>query len=1165
MTSFDCPAIAAEDGALEYHSAFFGTWAQARDATGGSWNKDGTANDPQYYVANADRHVGDSFGYYVAHGYLSFDLSSIPTGATITGAVLHEKGYTGSSTAGGNLQLFEGTQGSSLTTADWTAYGSTDLMTAVAFSSLNFAGWNDFTLNAAGIALIQSKLAAGKVQFCHRTSHDVSNTQPATDTTRSALGIRFGEYSTSTDRPYLTVTYTAITGTDTLAFSDFAEGNRKARSGADTISFTDSGSRQVSRPRSGTDTVALTDTARYVPTIAGTDALSFSDSGRRTLYGPGAPIAAINPNGDADVGQINNSASWSALAATGSGTVNESDVTFVVAAIDGTTVRTLRRGFLSFASPATGPYQRAVLRLRASPTGFANGAGGSISVVGSTAAATPASTDFDNVETTKYTSDIPFATLSTSGYTEVDLNESGLAYLNSRIGVGDIRLALRTSFDLTATGPATGTSSSVAFVASENGSLKPELVLYPRKQVGRGADTFVFSDGSGWDKGTAHSRPAVDLLTLTDRSTMYVRSTTEVMVQPEGANTTLSGDGSGSIDLTGVTSITVMSTAGWDQVGEGYVSDNATGDQQQQARFSYTGISGNTFTGVHNVVSLIGSPGAHDGNLVFVNDASVSAPNAESHFPQINALDDSDTPELLITYTQHFAHSGLLGRIAGRKSTNGGRTWGDEFSVVSAPANNWDDDKAWGIFGHLLKRLKNGRLFCMWYEHGMDYSVAGDPLDIRVMSSYSDDNAVTWSTPIEYDTPYTHQRKGSAGFGSMLYTGPGSDPTYGDLYIPVMGTDGTVQVEVAEPHYRWYSKLMKVTDGGTSGDWDLVGTMATTAQTGGYANGEPDLIIAPNGVWIAQFRVEDQSLNRWQAESTDMGATWTNHHYAIGSLANGAVLTRLPGGALLSTGQAALLARDGPYIAQSVSFVSTNSGTTWPEIIRKYEATDSTYNIYNGADTDVVFDDPLVLNTVFAYSQERSTQSGARTMFRWYVDPLHYAADSFSLTDAVARSAQTFNRSGTDSLAFSDTSIGVRQTINRSASDALSFTDAATRSSATRSRTGADTLAFSDVGTQSSTHSFGRTGSDTLTLTDSGSGSISAPHSFTKTGSDTLSWSDTTTRSSSTNKATIIYDTYVTSDQFGTRTVSSDMFGSRTSDTAVHSTEVQVHTETSIS
>ena len=45
----------------------------------------------------------------------------------------------------------------------------------------------------------------------------------------------------------------------------------------------------------------------------------------------------------------------------------------------------------------------------------------------------------------------------------------------------------------------------------------------------------------------------------------------------------------------------------------------------------------------------------------------------------------------------------------------------------------------------------------------------------------------------------------------------------------------------------------------------------------------------------------------------------------------------------------------------------------------------------------------------------------------------------------------------------------------------------------------------------------------------------------------------------------ILLDTYVISAQFGSKTVSSDMFGSRTSDTAIHSTEVQVHTETSIS
>ncbi len=210
MATLDCPAVAAEDGPLEYRGAFAGTWANACAASGGSFFSVGSSTD-SYYLASADNAVGVFLTQLVDRGFLSFDLSSLPAGSTVTGVVLHVKGYDVASGAGGSLKLYDGTQGAALTTGDWAAYGSTELMTAVNFSSLSGSGWNDLTLNSSGVAAVQAAFdAASHVQFCARSSFDVSGTGPASDT-RSYLAIRYADYATSGDRPYITVTYTTPT------------------------------------------------------------------------------------------------------------------------------------------------------------------------------------------------------------------------------------------------------------------------------------------------------------------------------------------------------------------------------------------------------------------------------------------------------------------------------------------------------------------------------------------------------------------------------------------------------------------------------------------------------------------------------------------------------------------------------------------------------------------------------------------------------------------------------------------------------------------------------------------------------------------------------------------------------------------------------------------
>ncbi len=172
--------------------------------------------------------------------------------------------------------------------------------------------------------------------------------------------------------------------------------------------------------------------------------------------------------------------------------------------------------------------------------------------------------------------------------------------------------------------------------------------------------------------------------------------------------------------------------------------------------------------------------------------------------------------------------------------------------------------------------------------------------------------------------------------------------------------------------------------------------------------------------------------------------------------------------------------------------------------------------------------------------------------------PVVASADVWGWSETATR---RLGRVTGDTWGWSDAAVPVAT--SRTSSDTWGWSDSASRTTTTgSSRSTADSWGWSDSVAKGFARS--RTSTDTWAWTDSAARS---PATRTRTASDTWHWSESATRSVSggASKATIIYDTYVTSAQFGERTVSSDMFGTRTSDTDSYSTEVQVHNETSIS
>lgn len=753
-----------------------------------------------------------------------------------------------------------------------------------------------------------------------------------------------------------------------------------------------------------------------------------------------ATLTAYATSGDGLV-RNNGSSAWSTLRNAASGTVaSQFNPTQVYN--DGTSAdKYIDRAILCFdlsSLPPNAIISAATLSVYGQAV--ASGAGGAVGITSASPASTTtlATSDFDDVGSTEYATRINFAALGTGAYTNFALNAAGLAYLATKLGT-TAGFALRGSFDLDNSAPGTTVYSQFSFNTTDASgtSQDPKLTVTYTLVERTTGDTW------GWDSpatvtgrsgGTLLNvgRPSSDTWAWSSTVTpTYRRSTADVLVTAAGPNCALSG----SQNLAGASTITVDSTAGFASSGTAYVVDNTTSNQQQGV-FTYTGKTSTTFTGC-SFTSLIGSS-------TFGVSTKVGAPNAESHFPQIVALDTTDEPDLLISYTQHAGHSVKRGSLKFKISTDGGQTWGSEQTLIASPHLG----SSYGIYGHVHRRLKNGRLFTMWYEHQMDYTAADSIANWHVLGSYSDDNGASWSTPQEYDTTFAYgPDAGSVGSGSgfLVYTGPGSNATYGDLYVMVMGNDDGIFVHSTPETYRTYPKLMKMTDGGASGTWTEVADMGSVSDFGGRGASEGDLCIAEDGTWVAHVRVENKDVGedspylpyyqRWQMVSSDLGLTWTGHK-RVNPLGNSGKIFKLPGGTLVSVGQDLNALATG-----ATSWVSADNGATWRR--NRTETTDATYAYYNGSDAEVIIDDFTVSrNTVFTWADEIGTQSGARTMFRWFVDPSR-SFDTWLWNDTAENPVKA--RSTTDTWAWSDTAPRSAVTPQRATSDAWAWNDAATR------------------------------------------------------------------------------------------------------------------------
>lgn len=698
----------------------------------------------------------------------------------------------------------------------------------------------------------------------------------------------------------------------------------------------------------------------------------------------------------------------------------------------------------------------------------ASGAGGSIGIVASTQASntTLATSDFSQVGSTEYATRVNFSTPTTGAYNDFPLNATGIAAANAALG-GVFKLALRSSRDIDNSAPTAATESYFqTYFGEQTGTANDPQLVVSYSLARSAADALTFADGSTVDTtisgATTRKRYPTDAVAFIDGAAPYWRAKLQpVLVRAEGANTQVNAGAGYTLPQA---TITVDSTSGFPSSGTFVISTSWS-----QEEVTYTGKTGTTFTGCSG------------GTGTYPDNSLVMATDSENHFPQVVALDLTDTPALLVAYIQKPGHGGSIGaKIVGKKSTNGGLTWGAEYTIRSLV-----NTSGYTGGGFVIQRLKNGRLLMLWYESQL---VGGA---VKSYLSYSDDSGDTWSAAsAQLTSPFPSGPDVCAvGFDGILDTGSGSDATYGDFYVTCYGNDSATYDNTAT-----YNRLMKVTDGGAAGTWTSVGTINTVAQNDGRGSEEASLTVLDDGTWLSHQRVEllaptYTTLDRYQCVSSDKGVTWTGHRRILQELANAAIVHQMPEGHLITQGT------DYAHGGETITYFSVDRGTTWTNTAAFYrlEASGGTYSIGNGSDfltlPSTLVPGRRVVNVI---GQERSNQAGAQVRFQWYEVPnLPLGYDTLAFTDTVSPHLDAQSRTSADAIAFTD-STAVRLTA--------------------QSRTTTDTLALTD--TASFTYTFTAAGADTLTLTDS----ATAQRVFPRDIADTLAWTDASTRTTSTGK-----------------------------------------------
>lgn len=208
MATTQFPALAGDGYGYSLSSASTRTanFATARAAASGTMTDNSGTSGIYPYLGEA---FFPSNEIQLMRGFLPVDTSTLSGAATITAGTVYIYVHAVADSYGvGSVCLVGSTQasGTALTGTDYAAVGSTEFATRKTIASMTAGSWVSFPLNSSGLAAINK---GGTTKFAFRTNHDLDNNLTGFSGVGSEYMIAYAsEYSDTTKRPYLEVTYT---------------------------------------------------------------------------------------------------------------------------------------------------------------------------------------------------------------------------------------------------------------------------------------------------------------------------------------------------------------------------------------------------------------------------------------------------------------------------------------------------------------------------------------------------------------------------------------------------------------------------------------------------------------------------------------------------------------------------------------------------------------------------------------------------------------------------------------------------------------------------------------------------------------------------------------------------------------------------------------------
>ncbi len=173
-----------------------------------------------------------STDFYISRAFFLFDTSSLAALGIISAATLSVYGTAKTSTGDtANIYSSSPASNTALVTADYDQVGTTALATGITVASWSTSGYNDFALNATGIAAISK---TGISKFSMRLGGDVNDAFSGND-----LRFYFADQTGTSSDPKLTITYT-----DTVSNINIV--NSKIKNSPIGVTLTDVGTVNIS-------------------------------------------------------------------------------------------------------------------------------------------------------------------------------------------------------------------------------------------------------------------------------------------------------------------------------------------------------------------------------------------------------------------------------------------------------------------------------------------------------------------------------------------------------------------------------------------------------------------------------------------------------------------------------------------------------------------------------------------------------------------------------------------------------------------------------------------------------------------------------------------------------------------------------------------------------